>query len=260
MVQKNQNMAIVLPNGQIQGKLGGCVYYMKEGVHCVMTKASMTKKQMKANPAFENTFLVNGEFGFASKYAAGIRHALGFQLVRSMNMKCHNAFSKKIHANILSSHEPYGSRRINYRVLNNDLKGHDFNIRARFQNFFHGSLDAKVDRKNGLIQFDIGAHNSRTDVHAPGGTTHYQFICGVAFSEENNPDMKGRYKESAYIPWTNTNLPASKIIVNGFLNDDHKAHFYACTLIFYQKMGNGTYEILGNCRNNATIIVGVDVL
>ncbi len=253
-------MAVILANGHLIGKLGGVVYYHKDGKACVMARASMTRKQMRANPAFTNTFKVASEFGFASKYAAGVRHAFGYQLAKSMNMVCHNAFSRKIHTNVLTSHEPYGERRINYRTLNASLKGHDFNVRAKFLEYFHGSLDAQVDRKNGLIQFDIGAHNSRTDIHAPSGTTHYQFICGVAFSEENVPNMKGRYKESGYIPWVATNVAALKVIVNGFLNDDHKAHFYACTLVFYQQVRNGTYEVLGNCKNNATIIVGVDVL
>lgn len=253
-------MAKLLGNMMIKGRLGDLVFYVKRGKCEVMKLTSLTRERVKTSKEFVRTRENASEFGRAMAYGKKLRSSIGALLVGSVDLEKVRELAVLFLRNLQSDTiNDRGARNLNYDTFVTQFQGFNFNHRANWDTITNVPLELYNDRATGVYEFEFGQHNSRTDIIAPAGTTHYQFICGVSCHRPNHRAWKGYWEYGNERKWNNVVVPPSSIIVQGKQNDDSKVQVFAVGVQFLQLV-NGKMYLLADGKGNATMITNIDVI
>ncbi len=241
---------------KLKGTVGGISFYKTSDGHLAREKGGVDGNRIKNDPAFQRTRENGSEFGRAGKGGKVLRDAIRLLL--------QNVTDKRVAANLQKRLvQVVKSDAVNERGLRTIQDGNmvllqdfDFNSKAKLGRTLYASFQNSLDRVSGEGTVDIDPFQPATMIAAPGGTTHFKVVTGLAELDFVNETSVFDSDESNILPWDN----ATTSLINLSASVTAASTLPLIQVIgveFYQEV-NGTMYPLKNGAYNALSIVAVD--
>lgn len=241
---------------KLKGTLGDISFYKSADGHLAREKGGVDGNRIKNDPAFQRTRENGSEFGRAGKGGKVLRDSIRLLLQNVTDKRVTPNLQKQLMKVIKAdSTNDRGLRTIQDGNMEL-LQGFDFNSKAKLGRTLYASFLNTVDRVAGEGDVEVDPFVPLTMVDAPGGTTHFKIVTGLAeldFVEENSVFDSD---ESSILPWDSSETAAISLST---------AVTAASTLPLIQVIGvefyqevNGTMYPLKNGAYNALSIVKID--
>jgi hypothetical protein len=208
VILKNTVMAKVNSFIKIEGTLDNLTFYKGKEGYLVRTKGGVSKERIQNDPAFERTRENGSEFGQSATSGKLLRTAVRNLLLKAKDDRVTSRLTQKMAAiKNLDTVSIRGSRNVSFGLLTpeglNQLKGFDFNIRAKFNSVFFAPYS--VDTSTGEISMQNMVPSD--SIAFPTGATHVSLRAAVA-----KVDFELRTHEIEYS--SVENFPISNNVIN----------------------------------------------
>lgn len=182
--------------GMIVGTIGGLTFYKRGSSYFVREAQQSKGKRVLSEEELVRRFENAAEFKLATKHSWGIRTALRGLVYGIMEQGNSGKLSGKLHSCIRTNPVgERGKRKLNPATLARFLAGHEFNSRStlpiNFDTYEWGGLTVDLNRVSDVVEVTFGAHNSLSQINAPGLADSYSFVAGVARWDGTEEDVQG---------------------------------------------------------------------
>jgi len=183
----------------IVGTIGGLTFYKRGGKYLVREAVHAKGKAVWTEEGLARRDENAMEFKLATHHSWGIRTALKSLVYGIMDGGNSGRLSGKLYSCIKTNPVGLrGQRKLHPATLAGFLEGHEFNSRSllpvNFDLYESGGLSVNLDRVSGVAMVTWAAHDSMTDINAPGLADRYQFVVGVAWWDGTEEDVQGSVK------------------------------------------------------------------
>lgn len=241
---------------KLKGTIGGISFYKTSDGHLAREKGGVDGNRIKNDPAFQRTRENGSEFGRAGKAGKVLRDAIRLLLQNVTDKRLSNNLQRNLMKVIKTDAvNDRGQRTIQDGDMSL-LQNFDFNTKAKFGRTLYADITHNLDRVTGEGTIDIQPFEPMTMVEAPGGTTHFKVVTGVAELDFVNENSVFDSDESSILPWDSSTT--SVISMSATVTAASTLPLIQVVGVeFYQEV-NGTMYPLKNGAFNALNIIAVD--
>ncbi len=241
---------------RLKGTIGGITFYKTTDGHLVREKGGVDKNRINNDPAFQRTRENGAEFG---------RAGAGGKLVRkAIRMLLQNAKDKRVTSRLTRSlvrvikTDPVNER--GFRTIQDGdmslVNGFEFNINGKLGTVMFAPYTPTLDRVAGTLDVEIPAFAPNASIDAPGGTTHFKIVSGLAEVDFENEEFVFDSQETAIMPW-DAQATALINLVSTVTANSTLPLLQVLGVNFYQEV-NGDMYPLKNGSYNSLSLIGVD--
>ncbi|MGO2103739.1 MAG: hypothetical protein ACTH3E_11925 [Psychroflexus halocasei] len=241
---------------KLKGTIGGISFYKTSDGHLAREKGGVDGNRIKNDPAFQRTRENGSEFGRAGKAGKVLRDAIRLLLQNVTDKRLSNNLQRNLMKVIKTDAlNDRGERTIQDGDMSL-LQNFDFNTKAKFGRTLYADITDTLDRVTGEGTIDIQPFQPMTMVEAPGGTTHFKVVTGVAELDFVNENSVFDSDESSILPWDSSTTSAISMSASVTAASTLPL-IQVVGVEFYQEV-NGTMYPLKNGAFNALNIIAVD--
>jgi hypothetical protein len=162
----------------LRGTIDGITFYKIKGIEGTITrrKAGPTSEQVKTASSYERTRENSKEFGIASKAGKILRRSLN-PFTRNIGSSYVSGELTRIFQQMVVKGDGIrGKRSLKPRQHKELLLGFDFNAGLSLQSVLRLKPEVHFTEKRTGIHLTFDSLNLKTDIFAPSGATHIEFI------------------------------------------------------------------------------------
>lgn len=243
---------------RLKGTIGGVTFYKTTDGHLAREKGGVDKNRIANDPAFQRTRENGAEFG---------RAGAGGKLVRkAIRLLMQNAKDKRVTSRLTQSlMRVIKTDATNERGLRTIpdgdmalINGFEFNINGKLSTVFFAAYTPTLDRVAGTLDVEIPVFTPNASIDAPGGTTHFKIVSGLAEVDFENEEFVFDSQETAILPW-DAQATALINLVSTVTANSTLPLLQVLGVSFYQEV-NGDMYPLKNGAYNSLSLIGVDQL
>lgn len=241
---------------KLKGTLGGITFYKTADGYVAREKGGIDPKRLENDPAFQRTRENNAEFARAGMGSKLIRKAILPLLKNAKDRRVTSRLTKSLLAIIRTDTTNERGKRIVAAGDLTPLNGFNFNTKGTLDAALYSVYNLNLDRAAGSLQLQIDDFVANEYVIAPGGTTHFEIVLGMAELDFNTERFVFNSAKTSITPWDAQQVPAIDMSVNVTGNSTLPL-LQVMGINFYQEV-NGQMYPLKNGSFNALAVVGID--
>jgi len=217
----------------LRGTIDGFTFYKIKGIEGTITrrKAGPTSEQVKTDPAYARTRENSKEFGTASTAGKILRRSLQ-PFTRSIGSSYVSGELTKIFQRMVIKGDGIrGKRSLKPREHKELLMGFDFNANLFLQSVLRLKPEVHFTENRTGIHLELDSLNLKTDIFAPAGATHIEFIHAACIQ----PALVFKPEMNAYEYSNDPNRIFQKVILSERMQLDYDQDIHLKLPIDFQQ-------------------------
>jgi hypothetical protein len=243
---------------KLKGTIGGITFYKTSDGDLAREKGGVDASRIANDPAFQRTRENGSEFGRAGKGGKVIRNAIRFLL---QNAKDKRVVSR-LTTDLLKVVKTDATNERGLRTVQDGnmsaLKGFEFNINGKLGSTLFTPTVNAFDRATGDATLSLVAFSPTLRIAAPGGTTHFKIVTGVAELDFVGETSTFENDETAILPYDSALTAAIDLTATASANSTLPV-IQVLGIEFYQEV-NGQMYSLKNGAYNALSVIDIDTV
>ncbi|PKO99355.1 MAG: hypothetical protein CVU03_02080 [Bacteroidetes bacterium HGW-Bacteroidetes-2] len=241
---------------RLKGTIGGVTFYKTADGHLAREKGGVDKNRIANDPAFQRTRENGAEFGRAGAGGKLVRKAIRLLLQNAKDKRVTSRLTQSLMRVIKT--DPTNERGLR-TIPDGDMaliNGFEFNINGKLSTVMFADYTPTLDRVAGTLDVEIPAFTPNASIDAPGGTTHFKIVSGLAEVDFENEEFVFDSQETAILPW-DAQATALINLVSTVTANSTLPLLQVLGVSFYQEV-NGDMYPLKNGAYNSLSLIGVD--
>lgn len=237
----------------LEGTIGNITFFKSQDGYMAREKGGVSAEKIASDPAFERTRENMAEFGRAGKASKLLRAAIRPLIQKAADSRMVGRMLQNMMGVI---HEDQINPRGQRNVIDGEaalLQGFEFNAQGKLSTALFAPYTVSFNRVTGAMAVAFEAFMAKSMIAAPAGTTHFKISLAGTSVDFEAATYEVQTDESAYFPWTNTEVAPFSLTVALTAASEHPV-FTVLLVEFVQEVNTVKYALKNGAFNAASIV------